>query len=476
MCSVENQIFLYMMVVEISESGNGSMTGQVRYSSFQVDRYYDELKQIAFEKDSQSIYVGVMLKKKKFYGGQVGIYTYNFQQDISTFNILHRFHKSKYTGNRLTTLVRRTSLFKATSKGFYAFVVGNMFGDPVERSFLMNIQQGPYSYEYQFTNVDLQFSADNIVDLDCTGDQKQAHGSCALVIQGQGIKMVEFDIQDQKVNITQYANYKSHQDFKCIYIQKSEKYFSCLSFSTTQLRYAILVYNSDWMLNPYLHGYLDSNVDQEISTQNFKFRIVETSFSQEQKFNSGLAEKTGSNIKGSVADYEQVLAFIKVQTNQQMFVYSVNELSVQLNQNLSDMSKSQLRSLLRMTLDINSGEFQMPLGQIFNDIKTGLGSAMIGLLVLACIVIMSLLICVIYKCSRKETEEEMQQIMQDLDASRKASEREIEQKRFWVENLSPEQINVIEGQKANDIEDELNSRLMNQSINTIDDFENGAVC
>jgi hypothetical protein len=35
--------------------------------------------------------------------------------------------------------------------------------------------------------------------------------------------------------------------------------------------------------------------------------------------------------------------------------------------------------------------------------------------------------------------------MQDLDASRKASEREIEQKRFWVENLSPEQINVIEG-------------------------------
>jgi hypothetical protein len=50
----------------------------------------------------------------------------------------------------------------------------------------------------------------------------------------------------------------------------------------------------------------------------------------------------------------------------------------------------------------------MPLGQIFNDIKTGLGSAMIGLLVLACIVIMSLLICVIYKCSRKETEEEMQ--------------------------------------------------------------------
>jgi len=108
-----------------------------------------------------------------------------------------------------------------------------MFGDPVERSFLMNIQQGPYSYEYQFINVDLQFSADNIVDLDCTGDQKQTHGSCALVIQGQGIKMVEFDIQDQKVNITQYANYKSHQDFKCIYIQKSEKYFSCLSFSMT---------------------------------------------------------------------------------------------------------------------------------------------------------------------------------------------------------------------------------------------------
>jgi len=58
---------------------------------------------------------------------------------------------------------------------------------------------------------------------------------------------------------------------------------------------------------------------------------VETSFSQDQKFNSGFAEKTGSKVKGSVADYEQVLAFIKVQTNQQMFVYSVNELSIQLN-------------------------------------------------------------------------------------------------------------------------------------------------
>jgi len=52
MCIVENQIFLYMMVVEISESGKGSVAGQIRYKAFQVDRYYDELKQIAFEKDS----------------------------------------------------------------------------------------------------------------------------------------------------------------------------------------------------------------------------------------------------------------------------------------------------------------------------------------------------------------------------------------------------------------------------------------
>lgn len=44
MCSIENQIFLYMMVVEISESGKRSMADQVRYNAFQVDRYYDELK------------------------------------------------------------------------------------------------------------------------------------------------------------------------------------------------------------------------------------------------------------------------------------------------------------------------------------------------------------------------------------------------------------------------------------------------
>lgn len=225
------------------------------------------------------------------------------------------------------------------------------------------------------------------------------------------------------------------------------------------------------MQNIYLHSYLDSNVDQDISSQNFKFKILNTSLCEQEAY---LPTKMKGN--GPVLEFEQVLAFVKVQTNQPMFVYSVNHLSIWLDQPLEDLTKSQLRELLSAKLTINHAEFQTELHPLFDNIQTGLGSAMIGLLVFVSIVLMSSLICLIYRCSKKESDEEMERIMQDLNASTNASQREQEQKKYWAENLSPDQIEAIERQKADDIEDELNSRLMNQSLNTIDDFENGAVC
>lgn len=84
-------------------------------------------------------------KSGKFTVGKSGFIptTSNKTSQPSAYFII--FTKVSKLSSPVKSLVRRTSLFKTADKGFYVFVVGNMFGDPVERSFLMNLQQSAFS-------------------------------------------------------------------------------------------------------------------------------------------------------------------------------------------------------------------------------------------------------------------------------------------------------------------------------------------
>lgn len=93
-CTLNNKVKLHMLQTDLRTYEPGKLT-QVTILNFQVDRYYDDLDLVSYKEDTQSIYFGVVLRKKQYFGAQMGIFIYNFVQQIGTFNILHIFSKSK---------------------------------------------------------------------------------------------------------------------------------------------------------------------------------------------------------------------------------------------------------------------------------------------------------------------------------------------------------------------------------------------
>ena len=149
-------------------------------------------------------------------------------------------------------------------------------------------------------------------------------------------------------------------------------------------------------------------MDQDTSTQSFKFGILRTSQNQTNSSLINQFKHGGDWGDEKTLDFDYALAFIKVETNQPLFVYSINQMHVKLTEQLQDMSKSQLRALLRAKLILNGGDFQSELQLVFGNIYTGLSHAMIYLIVFLSIALMSIVIFLIYHCQQKDPEQQMQ--------------------------------------------------------------------
>lgn len=339
--------------------------------------------------------------------------------------------------------------------------VGNMVSNPKEKVFIVYVYHEVYNDEYRFAQMNLYYTANSVEGLNCKGDPKTNKGSCVFIIVGAGMKMIEFTTKRANITISQYVNYKSYADYKSMQVLHGDAYFVCFAFSPTLLKYALLLYSTNYNQNVYLHSFLDLDIGQNPILQNFKY---------------GINKKLVTPPSDKVSDSKYTLGFIQVQSTKKMYIYSVNQLSIITSKTPHDMDRKQKNELENLKVNLNDGDLVVTLKEVYSNIDTGLGLCWVILIIviIAIIVFGSLFGILVFCLKKTQAEREQDEKLKLLEKTEEKNEKE--QKQYWVENLTPQQLEAIEKQKEAQLEEELQSRLMNMSMNTIDEFENAVVC